>query len=328
MASLRGPKSCVSALLLATLLATAAPGAADDGAPPAPKAAARVVLARFTTGYAHDAEHKARASNVELAAEAINGKVIAAGGTFSFNDAVGERTAAFGYAQSVVLRDGMIAEGMGGGACQVASTLHAAALLAGLEVVARAPHSRPSAYIRMGLDATVAMGPGSATIDLKIKNPTPDPVAIRARASRGALEVWVDTAGASRPDVSVTSEIVERTSFPRVVERDKRAKDDVVRVKALGIPGFRIKRTREIRAADGAVRRDVRIDLYPPTPEIVQVAPSFDESRIKLRSGGSSDEPADAPSEAPLVVIDSGVARPALVQLRPSTLVVLDNAAR
>jgi vancomycin resistance protein YoaR len=290
-------------LIVALLLAIATPAAAEDPV-------SRVVLARFTTSYANDAEHKGRAFNIELAAEAINGKIIAAGGTFSFNDAVGERTAAFGYAKSVVIRDGMIAEGMGGGACQVASTLHAAALLAGLDVVMRAPHSRPSAYIRMGLDATVAMGAGAPAIDLKLKNPAADAVTIHARGTRGVLEVWVDTAGANRPEVSLTSEIVERTAFARVIERDKRAKDDTAQLKAFGIPGFRVKRTREIRSADGTVKRDVRIDVYPPTNEIVQVSPSFDES------------------QSPKAVIDTGVPRPALVQLRPSTVVTLDNAAR
>ncbi len=298
----------------------AAPSAAAPSAPApsaaAPSAAARSVLARFSTPYAYDAEHKTRAANVELAAEAINGKVIAAGGGFSFNDAVGERTSAFGYEKSVVIRDGMIAEGMGGGACQVASTLHAAALLAGLDVVMRAPHSRPSAYIRMGLDATVAMGPGSPAIDLKLKSSSVDPVVIRARAARGTLDVWIDTAGTQRPDVSVTSEIVERTAFLRVVERDKRATDDLVRVKSFGIPGFRIKRTREIRFADGTLKHDVRVDVYPPISEIVQVAASFDESRL------------EAPLPASALVALPGATRPALVQLRPSTRVVLDNAAR
>jgi len=308
-----------------------------DGGAPAAKltdTAARVVLARFTTSYANDAEHKARASNVELGAEAINGKVIAAGGTLSFNDAVGERTAAFGYAKSIVLRDGMIAEGMGGGACQVASTLHAAALLGGLEIVARAPHSRPSAYIRMGLDATVALSStGGPAIDLKVKNPTLVPVTIHAKAARGTLEVWLDGDGATRLDVTVTSEIVERTTFSRVVERDRHAKEGTVRVKAFGIPGYRVKRTRELRAADGTVKRDVRIDVYPPTSEIVQVTPSFEESRIRVRpSSGAADESESAAEESralpATVVIDPTAARPLLVQLRPSTRVELDNSAK
>src|SRR5262245_36809364 len=85
----------------------------------------RVVLARFTTTYAEGPEHKTRVRNLSLAADAIDGKTIAPETLFSFNDAVGERTASFGYAKSVVLRDGLIAEGTGGGACQVASTLHA-----------------------------------------------------------------------------------------------------------------------------------------------------------------------------------------------------------
>ena len=305
-----------------------APGArAEDGKPTAH--AAPVVLARFSTTYANDTEHKARASNVELGAQAINGKVIAAGATFSFNDAVGERTAAFGYAKSIVLRDGMIAEGMGGGACQVASTLHAAALLAGLDVVARAPHSRPSAYIRMGLDATVALSSGAPAIDLKVKNPTLGSLTIHARAAHGTLEVLFDGLGASHVDVSLTSEILERATFSRVVERDKLAKEDTVRVKAFGIPGYRVRRTREIRGADGSVKRDVRVDVYPPTNEIVQVAPSLDESRIRVRAVQADEESPEETSAKPAaVVIDPSAARPLLVQLRPSTRVVLDNASK
>jgi vancomycin resistance protein YoaR len=308
------------------------PGVARADEPPAKDATTRVVLSRFSTTYANDAEHKARASNVELGAEAINGKIIAAGATFSFNDAVGERTAAFGYAKSIVLRDGMIAEGMGGGACQVASTLHAAALLGGLEVVARAPHSRPSAYIRMGLDATVALSSAAPAIDLKLKNPTSGALTIHAKAARGTLEVWLDGAGATRPDVTLTSEILERTTFSRVVERDKRAKEDTVRVKAFGIPGYRVKRTREIRAADGTVKRDVRIDLYPPTNEVVQVAPSLEESRIRVRAASGEADAESGPDEAavkaPAIVIDPSAARPLLVQLRPSTRVELDNTSK
>jgi vancomycin resistance protein YoaR len=321
-------------VVVAAALVAFAPGVvrADDA--PTKDTAPRIVLARFSTTYANDAEHKARASNVELGAEAINGKVIAAGATFSFNDAVGERTAAFGYAKSIVLRDGMIAEGVGGGACQVASTLHAAALLGGLEVVARAPHSRPSAYIRMGLDATVALGAAAPAIDLKLKNPTLTPLTIRARAARGTLEVWLDGPGATRLDVTLTSEILERTAFSRVVERDKRAKEDTVRVKAFGIPGYRVKRTREVRAADGTVKRDVRIDVYPPTNEIVQVAPSLDESRIRVRAASTTADaeaetsPDEPSSRAPVVVVDPAAARPLLVQLRPSTRVELDNSAK
>ncbi len=312
--------------LLAALPASAADRGGDAGSEPAP---GRVVLARFATSYEHDAAHAARASNVALAAEAIHDKVLAPGATFSFNDAVGERTAAFGYARSVVLRDGMIAEGVGGGACQVASTLYAAALLGGLEIVARSPHSRPSAYIRMGLDATVALG-GGAPIDLKLRNSGSTPVVVRARAARGVLVVSLDTlGGAPRPSVTLTSEILERVAPPRVVERDRHAPADTARVRAYGIPGYRVRRTREVRLGDGNTRRDVRVDVYPPTSEVVVAAPSLDESRI--RTHGAANEPrpdlaSDDPDAPPVTATaDPGMARPALVQLRPSTLVTLTN---
>lgn len=290
----------LASILIALGLSLAAPASAEE----------RTELGRFSTSFVADADHKARAFNIELAASAIDGKTIAPGATFSFNDAVGERTAAFGFAKAVVLRDGMIAEGMGGGTCQVASTLHASALLAGLEIVSRAPHSRPSAYIRMGLDAVVVY----PTTDLKLKNPTGDALTIRARAKAGTLDVWFDGAGA-RPAVKVTSEILERTPFTRVVERDKAVTDTAMHVKAFGIPGYRIRRTREIHIGEDA-RRDVRVDIYPPTNEVVRVAP------------GTALEPADEHDETPKAerVVDANVVRPVAVQLRPSPLVVLETA--
>ena len=260
------------------------------------------VLGHFTTTYAVDAEHKARASNVELAADAIDRKVLPPGATFSFNDAVGERTAAFGFAKATVLRDGMLAEGTGGGTCQVASTLHAAALLAGLEIVSRAPHSRPSAYIRMGLDATVVFG----TIDLKIRNPGPEPVTIRVHAGKGSLDVALESA-APKPAVTLTSEIVERTPFANTYERDRAITDDKLHVHAFGIPGFKVLRTRTV---DG--RRDTRLDTYAPVSAVLRAASAAD-------AGTSTEEPAAS-------VVDPEAVRPALVQVRPSTLVTLDNA--
>jgi vancomycin resistance protein YoaR len=251
--------------------------------------------------------------NIELAADAIHGKTLAPSATFSFNEAVGERTAAFGFEKSVVLRDGMLAEGMGGGACQVASTLHAAALLAGLEIVERAPHSRPSAYIRMGLDATVAK-----TIDLKIKNPTTSPWVIRARAVKGELSVWFESTSGVRSldEVVVTSEIKERTAFTRVTKRDHRITDDRTHVTAFGIPGYRVRRERELHFADGTVRRDVRFDVYPPVSEVVLIGTAPQEVSELEADGGE-------PTSLRARTIDPGVLRPALVQLRPSERVVL-----
>jgi vancomycin resistance protein YoaR len=273
------------------------------------------VLGQFRTSYATDAEHRSRASNVQLAAEAIDGKKLAPGAVFSFNDAVGERTAAFGYSKAVVLRDGLIAEGMGGGACQVASTLYAAALLtAALDVKSRAPHSRPSAYIRMGFDATVSY----PKIDLKLVNVSAEEVVIRARAGNGNLEVAIE--GKPYLDVELRSEILDRTPFTRTLERDAGVGADEARRTAFGIPGYRVRRVKTFTSADGMLHSDVRIDLYSAVPEVLRVAPGFDPARLSP----PEDEEHEAMAKVKIVNAPEAV-RPLPVQLRPSTLVTLQN---
>ena len=276
--------------------------------------AAPIVLARFATTFAIDAEHKARASNVQLAAEAIDGKKIAAAATFSFNDAVGERTAAFGYAKAVILRDGMLAEGSGGGACQVASTLHAAGLLAGLDITLRVPHSRPSGYIRLGLDATVAY----PKIDLKITNPTSDEVVIRARVMSGHIEIALE--GKAKRDVTLTTEVLDRTRIERVFERDPKVGPDEARRTVFGIPGYRVRRVRSLVQDDGTPRHDVRIDTYPSVSEVLRVAPGFDSARL----APPEDEEHEAMAKLTITNAPDAV-RPLATQLKPTTLVTLDN---
>ncbi len=276
-----------------------------------------VALAEFTTGYDAGAEHAPRAFNVELAASAIDGKSLPPAGVFSFNDVVGERTAAYGYRRAVVLRRGMIAEGVGGGTCQVASTLHAAALLAGLRVVSRAPHSRPSAYIRMGLDATVVY----PEVDLRLANPRSSRVVLRAHAERGTLRVSVVADAPPRPRVTITSEVVYRAGFPRSVLVDGRVPEGEVHVRAHGIPGYTVVRAREV-STDGVTTRDERTDVYPPTAEVIVVAPTFDVTRLDQREAEDTPDGVIAPA---VWKDEPGVAVPALVQMRPSTRVVVDN---
>lgn len=272
-----------------------------------------VVFGHFSTTYPTDSEHRGRAFNVELAAEAVHNKTIGAGAVFSFNDAVGERTTTFGYEKATVVRDGMLAEGTGGGACQVASTLHAAALLSGLEIMLRAPHSRPSAYIRLGLDATVALGGTAPPIDLKLRNPFAYPVIIHAKASKGTLDVSFHApAGSEKPVVTLTTEIIEWLPFTQKIERDTKRTDETVLIKTFGIPGHRVRRTRTIKRRDGTTQRDVRFDLYAAVDEVLAVSNTFDQERL-AEPGLLTKTPA------------VGAVKPLLVQLRPSTTVTLDN---
>jgi len=327
------PLRLATALSVLCAVCLSSPGHAQDAGAtqtlPVPQE--RTTLGRFATSYAHDDAHKGRAFNVELAAQALDGKIMAPGAVLSFNDAVGERTAAFGYARATVIRDGMLAEGTGGGACQVASTLHTAALLAGLEIVARTPHSRPSAYIRMGFDATVATsaGPGAPAIDLRLRNPLSAPITLRTKAAKGNLEVWFEGPASQRRSVTLKSELERRVRGARVARIDRSVPDDTVRIVAFGAPGFRVRRTREIIDSEGVLRRDVRVDQYAATDEIALVSPAFDQTRwTGTPKADEPDEEGDAPLLHTKVVVAPGTIPPMPVQLRPSQLVTLENFER
>lgn len=99
-----------------------------------------------------------RANNVELAASKINGVVLNPGDSFSYNDTVGQRTEAAGFKAAGAYANGKVVNEVGGGICQVSSTLYCAVLYANLEVTARTCHYFPVSYLPAGLDATVSWG--------------------------------------------------------------------------------------------------------------------------------------------------------------------------
>lgn len=115
-----------------------------------------------------------RDSNIRLICKMINGLVLQPGETFSFNGHIGERTAAKGFKPAGSISDGILIQELGGGICQPNTTLCQAVLKADLEIVERSPHSWPSDYVPVGLDATVNW-PGA---DFKFKNDTSYPIAI------------------------------------------------------------------------------------------------------------------------------------------------------
>lgn len=132
-------------------------------------------IGRYVTSF--NPHNKKRANNIQLATKAINNYVVFPGETFSFNKVVGKRTAAKGYLRAPVIVRGEFSEDIGGGICQVSSTLYNAVDNAGVQIVERFSHSRKVPYIPPGRDATVSWyGP-----DFEFKNNYNQPVLIRAR---------------------------------------------------------------------------------------------------------------------------------------------------
>ena len=145
------------------------------------------VVGEFETHFSRGGDQARRGRNIDVAAGKLEGLVLSPGQLVSFNDIVGERSEANGFQRSWEIFKGEMVEGIGGGTCQVASTFHAAVFFGGLDVLERLPHSRPSAYIPMGLDSTVVY----PAVDLKVRNPHPFPVVVHTKATGNTLRVEI-----------------------------------------------------------------------------------------------------------------------------------------
>lgn len=143
------------------------------------------VLGSFSTRY--DASNKNRATNIELAAKAIDGKILLPGEKFSFNSVVGPTTAGKGYLLAGAYSAGELVENYGGGICQVSSTLYNVALYANLEIVERYNHSSVVSYVDPGRDATISYG----AKDFKFSNPRKYAIKINIKATNGILETEI-----------------------------------------------------------------------------------------------------------------------------------------
>lgn len=124
-------------------------------------------------------------SNIKLASSKINDHLIYPGEVFSTNEALGPTTAATGYMPAPIIINGKLEDGIGGGVCQVSTTLYNAVMYAELEIVERQCHSRPVGYVDKGRDATLA----GDYLDFKFKNSTQYPIYIESYVQEDKLFV-------------------------------------------------------------------------------------------------------------------------------------------
>ena len=143
------------------------------------------LIAAYTTQTTKDAN---RNTNIDLACKAINGTALMPGQTFSFNEATGQRTTEKGYRSAGAIAAGQSIEEVGGGICQVSSTIFNAVARANLEIVSRSPHAWPSSYVNIGEDATVNW----PNLDFKFKNNTDSPIFLITyyKDRQMSAEIW------------------------------------------------------------------------------------------------------------------------------------------
>ncbi|MCC6214537.1 MAG: VanW family protein [Polyangiaceae bacterium] len=242
------------------------------------------VLGWFETPYDRSERYAARTFNLRLAASKLDGWVLLPGELLEFNTVVGPRDEANGYKVAPVIAQGELVDGIGGGTCQISGTLHGAALFAGLEIVQRVPHTRPSSYIKMGLDATVVY----PTIDFKVRNPFPFPVVIHETVKSGVVRAEI--LGPARTRTVTLIRRIEAAVPYEQVEREDDSLPEGARVLAQrGVPGFKVRRYRIVRDGDHAVRERWH-DVYPPTAQIVRVGTGKAEREGKRAADDSHGE--------------------------------------
>jgi len=139
------------------------------------------LLISFTTKF--DAGNVPRSSNIRLAASIIDGTLLPPGATFSFNDIVGKRTEERGFKEAGVYINGKVDTGIGGGICQVSTTLYNAVLLVDLQVIERSNHSLTVPYVPLSRDAAVSWG----SQDLKFSNNTVNHILVKTKTTRDSI---------------------------------------------------------------------------------------------------------------------------------------------
>lgn len=144
------------------------------------------LLATFSTNY--QASNVSRTTNLKLASNKISGTVILPNEEFSYNKVVGERTISAGYKMAATYSNGQVVDGLGGGICQISSTLYDAVVMANLNVTTRRNHQFVTSYVPAGKDATVVWG----SQDFKFVNSRKYPVRIVATVEGGVatVQIW------------------------------------------------------------------------------------------------------------------------------------------
>ncbi len=214
-----------------------------------------VLLSSFTTYF--DGTNLQRSSNIRLAAGYLNGSVIEGGKVLSFNDTVGVRSKERGFLPAKIIENGKFVEGIGGGVCQVSTTLYNCALLAGLKIKEYHPHSLAVGYVSPSRDAMVS----GSFCDLKILNPLGCAAYIRAETGKNFVTFKIyglDCGVKYSVETEVTGSVPAPQETTEKAEEARAGKDGV------------ISRAYLVEERDGFVKKTVlRNDRYAPVKRVI-----------------------------------------------------------
>ena len=215
-------------------------------------------MSSYTTYF--NAEDRGRSENISIAASLIDGVTIQPYGEFSFNQTVGRRTQEAGFQQAKIIVNGEYVLGVGGGVCQVSTTLYNAALKSGLTITEFHPHSLRVSYIPPSRDAMV-----STQSDLRLENSHAHPVFLQAKVFNGGVQIAFY--GKNEGDrYEITSKIIEELPPPPPIVKEG-DREEILRSPKNGVKS---EAYLERYHGDKLVsRKRLRLDEYRPVQGIL-----------------------------------------------------------
>ena len=233
----------------------------------------KTLIATYTSKY--DTSDKNRVTNLEVAANRCNNTVLYPGDEFSYNKALGHRTTANGYKMGNSFSGGKVVQTIGGGICQVSSTLYNAVLRADLTITDRTAHGMYVQYVPQSTDATVV----DNAIDFKFRNDRKYPVKIVTTCENGVMTASIyGVKEADEPTIDIETKILETIEYTTQKQNDSSMKKGTTKVVQKPVNGY-VSEAYKVYYKNGkeTSRELISKDKYIPTNEIIKVGTKVDK---------------------------------------------------
>lgn len=223
------------------------------------------LLAAFSTNF--DPSVRSRSYNIKVAAAALDGVLLTPGQEFSFNDVVGPRSSEAGYKNAPVIINNEFVDGLGGGVCQVSTTLYNAVLMANLEVTSRTNHSLPVSYVPKGRDATVVY----QAVDFKFRNNHEDYLYIKSEVQAGNIRIKLYGNSDQHKQVEIRTRLTDTLEPKIIYEKDPNLNNGEQVVKQEGAPGYKVTAERITWVNGTPLHEPLPSSYYHPINKIIAI---------------------------------------------------------
>lgn len=260
------------------------------------------VMGSFSTSYGTSAA--GRSHNIELATQKINGTIIMPGETFSFNDVVGPRTEETGFQEAGTYVGNKVEPGIGGGICQVSTTLYRAVMRANIRSTERTNHSMAVGYAVPGLDATVSYG----YLDYKFTNPYDFPIYIQGYTAGKIVtyNIYGDSSALNGKTYDMVNEILETLPAETKVVEDPTLDEGTEVSEGGGMTGYKAK-SYQVTYENGVEvnREQVSNDTYAKVDVIIRKGTKKPEAPAQPETSTEENKPAQEEQQQPVPETDN-----------------------